>query len=78
MVARFTDRVGKGIRGAPRDALLADITPREVHGASYGLRQSLDTVSAFAGPLLAILLMALWPMISGLCSGAPSYLPSSL
>lgn len=59
MVARFTDRVGKGIRGAPRDALLADITPREVHGASYGLRQSLDTVGAFAGPLLAILLMAL-------------------
>ena len=60
MAARLTDRVGKGIRGAPRDAWLADITPARVRGASYGLRQSLDTVGAFAGPLLAILLMALF------------------
>jgi MFS family permease len=57
--ARFVDRLGKGIRGAPRDALIADITPQEVRGASYGLRQSLDSVGAFVGPLLALLLMAL-------------------
>ena len=55
--ARFVDRVGKGIRGAPRDALIADIAPPEVRGASFGLRQSLDTVGAFLGPLLAIVLM---------------------
>ncbi len=57
--ARFIDRVGKGIRGAPRDALIADVTPPEVRGAAYGLRQSLDTVGAFLGPLLAIALMLL-------------------
>lgn len=57
--ARFVDRIGKGIRGAPRDALVGDITPPHVRGASYGLRQSLDTVGAFAGPLLATALMAL-------------------
>ncbi|HEY8520714.1 MAG TPA: MFS transporter [Gammaproteobacteria bacterium] len=56
--ARFADRIGKGIRGAPRDALIADLSPPEAWGASYGLRQSLDTVGAFAGPLLAIALMA--------------------
>jgi MFS family permease len=55
--ARFTDRIGKGIRGAPRDALVGDLTPPELRGAAYGLRQTLDTVGAFAGPLLAILLM---------------------
>ncbi len=55
--ARFMDRIGKGIRGAPRDALIADITPPAIRGAAYGLRQSLDTVGAFAGPLLAIALM---------------------
>jgi MFS family permease len=55
--ARLVDRVGKGIRGAPRDALVADLSPPEIRGASFGLRQSLDTVGAFAGPLLAILLM---------------------
>ena len=58
--ARFTDRVGKGIRGAPRDALVADITPEELRGAAYGLRQSLDSVGAFLGPFLAIAFMALW------------------
>jgi MFS family permease len=58
--ARFTDRVGKGIRGAPRDALVADITPPELRGAAYGLRQSLDSVGAFLGPMLAIAFMALW------------------
>lgn len=58
--ARFVDRVGKGIRGAPRDALVADITPTKVRGAAYGLRQSLDTAGAFLGPLLAIGLMLLW------------------
>jgi len=57
--ARFTDRIGKGIRGAPRDALIADISPPAIRGASYGLRQSLDTIGAFAGPLLAIAFMAL-------------------
>jgi MFS family permease len=51
------DRIGKGIRGAPRDALISDISPVQVRGASFGLRQSLDTVGAFVGPLLAIALM---------------------
>ena len=60
VAARFVDRVGKGIRGAPRDALLADITPPAIRGAAFGLRQSLDTVGAFAGPLLATALMLLW------------------
>ncbi|BBV96332.1 MULTISPECIES: MFS transporter [Pseudomonas] len=55
--ARFVDRVGKGIRGAPRDALVADVTPAELRGAAFGLRQALDTVGAFLGPLLAIVLM---------------------
>jgi len=59
-VARFLDRIGKGIRGAPRDALIADLTPKEVRGAAFGLRQSLDTVGAFAGPLLAMALMLAW------------------
>lgn len=58
--ARFVDRIGKGIRGAPRDALVADLAPPEVRGAAYGLRQSLDTVGAFTGPLLAVGLMLLW------------------
>ena len=57
IAARFVDRVGKGIRGAPRDALVADITPTNLRGASFGLRQSLDTVGAFLGPLAAIGLM---------------------
>ncbi len=57
--ARFIDRIGKGIRGAPRDALVADITPLELRGAAYGLRQSLDSIGAFIGPLLAIILMVL-------------------
>ncbi len=55
--ARFVDRVGKGIRGAPRDALVADVTPPELRGAAYGLRQTLDVIGAFTGPLLAIGLM---------------------
>ncbi|WP_244540640.1 MFS transporter [Hyphomicrobium sp. CS1BSMeth3] len=59
IAARFIDRVGKGVRGAPRDALVADLASPEVRGASFGLRQSLDTIGAFVGPLLAILLM-LW------------------
>ena len=59
VVARFADRFGKGIRGAPRDALIADISPPEVVGASFGLRQSLDTVGAFSGPLIAMGLMLL-------------------
>jgi MFS family permease len=56
--ARAADRVGKGIRGAPRDALIADLAPASARGAAFGLRQALDTVGAFAGPLLAIALMA--------------------
>jgi MFS family permease len=58
MAARFADRVGKGIRGAPRDALIADLAPSEVRGASFGLRQALDTVGGIGGPLLAIGAMA--------------------
>jgi sugar phosphate permease len=57
VVARFIDRIGKGIRGAPRDALIADVTPEHLRGASFGLRQSLDTAGAFIGPALAIGLM---------------------
>lgn len=60
LAARLLDRVGKGIRGAPRDALITDITPREIRGAAFGLRQSLDTVGAFVGPLAAVGLMLLW------------------
>lgn len=55
--ARFADRIGKGLRGAPRDALIADVTPPEIRGRAFGLRQSLDTIGAFVGPLLAIALM---------------------
>ncbi len=58
--ARLFDRVGKGIRGAPRDALVADIAPAHLRGAAFGLRQSLDTIGAFLGPLLAVGLMLLW------------------
>jgi MFS family permease len=60
IAARFIDRIGKGIRGAPRDALIADLSPAELRGASFGLRQSLDTVGAFIGPLLAIVFMGLY------------------
>jgi MFS family permease len=55
--ARFMDRIGKGIRGAPRDALVADLAPPQIRGAAFGLRQSLDTIGAFLGPLFAIALM---------------------
>ena len=55
--ARLIDRVGKGIRGAPRDALIADVTPREMRGAAYGLRQSMDTVGALLAPLCASALL---------------------
>jgi MFS family permease len=58
LAARFSDRVGKGIRGAPRDAMVGDMVPTGSRGAAYGLRQALDTVGAFVGPLLAIALMA--------------------
>jgi MFS family permease len=60
LTARLLDRVGKGVRGAPRDALVADMTPRHLRGAAFGLRQSLDTVGAVLGPLLAVGLMLLW------------------
>ncbi|MEM5298042.1 MFS transporter [Burkholderia sp. JPY481] len=60
VTARVIDRVGKGIRGAPRDALIADVTPQHLRGAAFGLRQSLDTVGAFVGPLLAVLIMLIW------------------
>ncbi|MEO7642339.1 MAG: MFS transporter, partial [Ramlibacter sp.] len=57
LTARLVDRIGKGIRGAPRDALVADIAPAHLRGAAFGLRQSLDTVGAFLGPLIAVALM---------------------
>jgi MFS family permease len=60
LTARLLDRVGKGVRGAPRDALVADIAPPGLRGAAFGLRQSLDTVGAFLGPLLAFGLMVWW------------------
>ncbi|MCA1714936.1 MAG: MFS transporter, partial [Gammaproteobacteria bacterium] len=60
VAARFLDRIGKGIRGAPRDALIGDLAPAEVRGASFGLRQSMDTVGAVIGPLLVIGLMLLF------------------
>ena len=60
LTARLLDRVGKGVRGAPRDALVADIAPPHLRGAAFGLRQSLDTVGAFLGPLVAVGLMLLW------------------
>jgi len=59
LVARFIDRIGKGIRGAPRDALIADVVTKEQHGAAFGLRQSMDTAGAFIGPILALALMFL-------------------
>src|SRR3954471_12784664 len=58
LFARFADRIGKGIRGAPRDALVADLVPPEIRGAAFGLRQTLDTVGAVLGPALAIAAMA--------------------
>jgi len=58
LIARLVDRIGKGIRGAPRDALIGDLTPVELRGTAFGLRQAMDTVGAFVGPLLAMLLMA--------------------
>lgn len=60
VTARIMDRIGKGIRGAPRDALIADITPAHMRGAAFGLRQALDTVGAFVGPLLAVAIMLIW------------------
>ena len=60
VAARFVDRVGKGIRGAPRDALIADLTPPGLRGGAYGLRQSLDTIGAVLGPLLAIFFMMIF------------------
>lgn len=60
LAARFADRIGKGLRGAPRDALVADVTPPALRGRAFGLRQSMDTVGAFIGPLLAVGLMILF------------------
>ena len=59
LTARFIDRICKGIRGAPRDALVADLSPAHLRGASFGLRQALDTIGAFAGPVVAIVAMGL-------------------
>ena len=81
--ARLLDRIGKGIRGAPRDALIADVTPQEHRGAAYGLRQSLDSVGALVGPLLAAALMTVeddirevytWAIVPALCSVAVLWL----
>ena len=60
MAARFADRIGKGIRGSPRDAMVADETPPEIRGRAFGLRQALDTVGALIAPLVAVGLMALF------------------
>jgi sugar phosphate permease len=60
LAVRVADRIGKGVRGTPCDALVADTTPSHLRGAAYGLRQSLDTVGAFLGLLLAVGLMLLW------------------
>ena len=60
LAARFVDRIGKGIRGAPRDAMVADLSPPQIRGAAFGLRQTLDTIGSFGGPLLAIVLMLAW------------------
>jgi MFS family permease len=60
LTARLLDRIGKGLRGAPRDALVADLAPPAIRGAAFGLRQALDTVGALVGPLLAVGLMLLW------------------
>ncbi|MCX8018709.1 MAG: MFS transporter, partial [Rhodocyclaceae bacterium] len=60
IAARLIDRIGKGIRGAPRDALVADLAPPDRRGAAFGLRQALDTAGAFLGPLLAMILMLAW------------------
>jgi MFS family permease len=62
VTARVVDRIGKGIRGAPRDALVADIAPVELRGASFGLRQSLDTIGALLGPLIAITLLWIYTL----------------
>lgn len=80
LFARVVDRVGKGVRGAPRDALVADIAPPAIRGAAFGLRQSLDTVGAFVGPALGIVLMLVWKndfrvafwvaIVPGLCAVA--------
>jgi len=59
-VDNYVDRVGKGIRGAPRDALVADMTPSQLRGAAYGLRQALDSVGAFIGPVLAVIFMMMF------------------
>lgn len=59
LVARFFDRIGKGLRGAPRDAIVADVTDESIRGAAHGLRQSLDAAGAFVGPLIATLLLLL-------------------
>ena len=72
VTARLIDRVGEGIRGAPRDALIADLAPSGVRGAAFGLRQSLDTVGAFLGPLLAVGRMMLWANDFGLWPVAPA------
>ena len=71
VTARFVDRVGKGIRGAPRDALIADLAPADLRGASYGLRQSLDTIGAVLGPLLALVLMYVLADNFSASSGSP-------
>jgi MFS family permease len=60
LAARFLDRVGKGVRDAPRDALIADVTHPAQRGAAYGLRQSLDSIGAFIGPLIAMAALLLW------------------
>src|SRR5215213_1648478 len=73
VAARFVDRIGKGIRGAPRDALVADLSPAGLRGASFGLRQSLDTIGAFIGPLLAIALAPVIMIVMNIVYALASY-----
>ena len=71
VTARVVDRIGKGLRGAPRDALIADLAPEEARGAAYGLRQALDQAGAFLGPLGAMLGSGCSQATSAPCSGSP-------
>src|ERR1700737_3521215 len=57
LAARLLDRTGKGIRSAPRDAMIADVTPAESRGRAFGFQRALDHTGAVLGPLLAIVLL---------------------
>src|SRR5579863_6343131 len=58
LLIRFTDRLAKGVRGAPRDVMVAESVPKSRLGAAYGLIQSMDSAGAIAGPLTALILLS--------------------